>query len=130
MNLTLRYNLTQHASATSTLCRIIIFRGKYENDTEPAVSDIFSSTGTSQFKVYDKRFKTKFLYDKTHRLDTNKLTVNVTKVIKLYGHIQYDASQVDGTDHENGGVYCLIISNQATNVPTIFLNSRMTYVDN
>lgn len=132
MRLTWRLNATQHTSATLTLLRMVIFRGKYEKDNEPVVSDIFPSTGVNQFKTYDKRYNTKILYDKVHIFDAVN-TSRVKKVdgsIKLFGHIQYDADQADGTDHENGGVYLLLISNEATNAPTVVGNFRLTFTDN
>jgi len=132
MRISFRLNATQHASATLTILRMIIFRGKYERDNEPTVSDIFASTGVNQFKTNDKKYNTKFICDRTFIFDAvnSSRTKKIDGSYKLFGHIQYDASQTDGTDHENGGVYLLLISNEATNAPTVVGNFRLTYTDN
>lgn len=131
MTLSGRGSVSIGGSAVHTIVRMIIFRGKMENDVEPVVGDIFASTGPLQPKVYDKRFKTKFLWDKTFTVDagqTRQIVFNINQ--KIFGHINYDASQTDGTDHESGGIYLLMISDEGTNYPTCTLCSRLTYVDN
>lgn len=132
MRISFRLNATQHASATLTILRLIIFRGKFERDNEPTVSDIFASTGVNQFKVNDKKYNTKFIVDRHYIFDAvnTSRTKKIDGSYKLFGHIQFDASQTDGTDHENGGVYLLLISNEATNAPTVVGNFRLTYTDN
>lgn len=132
MRISWRLNATQHSSATLTLLRMVVFRGKYERDNEPVVGDIFASTGVNQFKINDKKYNTKFIFDRVFIFDAvnNSRVKKIDGSYKLFGHIQFDASQTDGTDHENGGVYVLFISNEATNAPTVVGNFRLTYTDN
>lgn len=131
LRVTIRGNVTQHASATDTFVRLILIRGKQENASALAFSDIFDSTGTNQFKIWDKRFKTKILWDKKFQLcNTGTAGYQFSLSEKLYGHIQYDASDTTGATIENGGVYLLLVSTEATNTPTVNYKLRLTYVDN
>jgi hypothetical protein len=131
INLILRMFITQHASATNTLVRVVIFRGKQENDSAMVLGNIFASTPLLKPKVYDKRFVTKILYDKYFTLSSAGQSCKATTVsLKLHGHINYDTSDATGNDKEGGGLYMVFISNEAINTPNVAYNSRLTFTDN
>lgn len=131
INFVMRYLMTQHASATNTLIRLVILRMKTENDTAPTFADIFPATPLLKPKIQDKRFNSKILYDKYFTLcDTGQAIRAGTISLKLFGHINYDASDTTGDDKEAGGLYLLAISNEATNTPTLAYHMRLTFTDN
>lgn len=131
INLTLRYFLTQHASATNTLVRFVIFRAKSENDQAMVLANIFPTTPLLKPKIQDKRFNTKILYDKYFTLSANGQTNRAgTIVLKMMGHINFDASDTTGDDKESGGLYFLAVSSEATNTPTLQYFSKLTFTDN
>lgn len=131
INFVFRYMLTQHASATNTLVRLVFLRMKVENDTAPTFADIFPATPLLKPKIQDKRFNSKILYDKYFTLcDTGQAIKAGTITLKMFGHINYDASDTTGDDKEAGGLYLLAISSEATNTPTLAYHSRLTFTDN
>jgi len=127
----MRFFLTQHASATNTLVRLVIFRTKAENDTAPTVLSIFPSTPLLKPKIQDRRFNTKILYDKYFTLtDVGQTSRAGTIVLKLNGHINFDFSDTTGDDKESGGLYLLAVSSEATNTPTLSYFTKLTFTDN
>lgn len=148
LNLTFKYWVQSTATSLSNGIRIIIFRGKYENDVDPVPGDVLDASllgnvsnkwGLIASKEYDKRYKTKILYDKTHWItattayDSGRPAMQtVHKVIRLGGHVNYDVSQTDGTDIEDGGVYLLAYTPWASGASpnTLSFMSRLTYTDN
>lgn len=127
----INFLITQHASATSTMVRIIIFKwDKQHGQDAPAVTDYLrdASFDYLSLKRYNKRFQFSTLLDKTFHLSSagkTLATYNFRK--KLYGHIQYDGATADP---EIGGYYMLCISNEGTNEPTVQFQSRITFADN
>lgn len=131
INFVMRYMITQHASATNTLVRLVIFRSKFENDTAPTLASIFPSSPLLKSKIPDKRFSTKILYDKYFTLCDSGTAIRAgTIALKLHGHINYDGGETTGDDKESGGLYLLAISSEATNTPTLSYVSRLTFTDN
>lgn len=130
-SLTMRFRVTQNASASSTFYRIIVFRGKYENGVVPTFQDILENNGLLSPKNHDDRFKTKWLVDKTFMINQNFTLSNPQKEFTLYfpltGHIQFDGNT---TNIENGGLYVYMLTDEPTNVPTIAYHSRLTFIDN
>lgn len=129
-----RMLLSVGASATSSqTVRIIIFRGKQEAGTSPAISDVINMTSSSDFiapKPYDLRFKTKILYDRLHTVNiaSGGATQKVIYInIRHFGHCQFDAGT---TTVNNGGLYMALISTAAANVPTLQWQLRTTFTDN
>lgn len=131
LSVNLKCQININSAATTTFVRLLVFRGKNENGTNIAITDLFASTGAQQFKVFDKRFKTKILMDKTWALGSNgRQSAFYDGLIKLNGHITYDEQDSTGATYEAGGLYFLAFSSNTTNLPTIIWQSRFKYVDN
>jgi hypothetical protein len=137
LNLTYRMQL-QHSAADSLvqLVRLIIFRGKHENDTVPVAADVLeSTTNPLSPKTHDKRFKTKILMDKLVPLcdvnNTDKGHYVYSGYMDVGKHVNFDVSQTDGTDIEDGGIYILLLAGGTlTNPPRFDAYFRLTYTDN
>jgi len=134
INLSYRINFLRNSSDTTQMVRMIIFRGKQENTVNPVTSDVLQdTTGTASvqsFKNYDKKFKTKILYDKVFVLDEgNSSRKYISNVIRLDGHINYDISDTTGSTVESGGIYVLLVGN-SSNAPASLQKYRLTYTDN
>lgn len=132
INLVMRMITTQHASATNTQVRVVIFRSKAENDNTPTTTSVF---GTATFlvlpKVQDRRFNTKILYDRYISLSSAGKSNDIrTIILKLHGHINFDNEDTTGDDKEAGGLYMCLVSNEATNTPNVQYYSRLTFTDN
>lgn len=129
MSLNLRGHIQIHASSVASSFRIILFRGKNENEIAPTVSTVLQAADVNSFKNEDNKFQTKILIDQTIQVgsQTSSRRKHVRFNEKLFGHINYSAAT---TDIESGGVYLLLISTEASNTPTFAYTSRLTYVDN
>lgn len=125
-----RMSFTQHASATSTIVRMIIFQGKQERGNPYNIGEIIyngSSTSVISPKNYDQRFNTKIMFDKTYTLSKQGTTVKMLDLnLPLNWHLEYEDNT---TSIFNGGLYMVLISNEATNTPTVKGELRLTYTD-
>lgn len=130
-NCTVRWTAIINASATSTVIRFVVFRAKAENDQAMVPGNIFGTTGVTQHKIFDKRYNTKVLHDQLISLSSQGPSVKAGYFnIPLDGHINFDVSDTTGDDKEAGGLYAIIISNEATNTPSFQYSMRLTYTDN
>lgn len=131
MNLTIRGSLHCSSLQDASQARVIVFRGKQENGVGYGASDILETTTVYSPKNYTERFRSKILYDERFMLNNpdggtqqvKQFNINV----KLGGHVRYSEGS---NDIEDGGVYVLYISDQATNLPIINYYSRITFTDN
>lgn len=133
LSLLLRYQSYNNATAGTTAIRVLIFRDLQQvGDTNPSTTDILddSVAALPDAPLNNNtvgRFK--ILRDFKIILDTAKSNRKDGKVyIPLYGHIRYNGAAA--TDIQKGGLYILMVSDQATNYPTMGYNYRLTYVDN
>lgn len=131
LNLTMRGLISADASVTNngaTFVRVVVVRAKHERGTSPTWASVFGSASTLAAKDHDNRFETKILYDRLFSLDANKgSTLTFNKIIKLDGHIQFDGG---ASTIRNGGIYLMHMSNVATNLPSLNVNTRLSFVDN
>lgn len=119
------------AAVNNTVARLIIFEDK--QNQVAAVTDFLTATGAVTaplgFKVYDKRFRTKVLFDKTwHMCDTGANNVSFECELPLGHHTQFDS----GTTTINTGAYKYIVISNRSSVddPTFVIQTRLTYIDN
>lgn len=138
LNLSYRYFITKASPVTYNQVRMIIFRGKLENGVAYTASDILASQiGPGAIispRNYDERFRTQILYDRVHNLNNNTVQAQqlVTGYIRLTGHINYDKTDATGATIEGGGLYVMLVSDNATvgNQPSANFHYRLTYTDN
>lgn len=135
-------NLTFKAyaqSAASGVVRVIIFKGKSENNRTFVPGDILQTTGQVHSVLTTKddseRYNTKILMDKTLVVTPSAGSIDgyrlMFKSIKLGHYVTYAASDTAGTDIEDGGLYMLVIGN-ITSVsgtkPTVAYQTKLTFV--
>lgn len=138
--LSVRINAFINASASTTILRAILFRDKEYNGADPAVSDVLETVSYNSFmKLVDSgRF---FVFkDKSILLDSvskpqgrMQFSINMNKPRpgkKRWEHIKYLGTTTSAASRGNGQLCLLLISDQATNTPTVDIISRMRYVDN
>lgn len=123
-----RLSINSSGSATFTKLRMILVRGKQENGVIPTISTYFETVDPLSPKNHNNRFQSKTLFDKTFIFNsvdkkTGYMDINET----LFGHVHYtDAT----TAIEDGGLYLIMLSDQATNVPSLGYYIRVSYTDN
>lgn len=128
INLKLAFN--QNASATDTLYRIIIFKDTQQiADTSPAITDLLATASTlaplnastvGRFKIMKNWF--------FHTSNASDTVRNISWYMNMRMHMRYNGSA--STDYQKNGIYLLVLSDQATNTPTVYYNKRVTYHDN
>ncbi len=129
------YNITQSASASRTLFRVMIVHDKQTNQAQFALTDLLED-GTvvdAIHSAYNINNASRFnvLYDKVHALSTaNEVSVYRTIIKKLNLKIRFDSSAADVTDLSQDSLALVFIGDQVTNDPSIAFNWRLRFIDN
>lgn len=125
--LTIRIKCEMNASASFTEVRYIIFRWK--NNDDPVVGDILANpTSTTSFLDIDQSRHYDILDSQIINLNDQKPSVLIQKNFNLNSHIKYDGSSANSITY--GGIWILMLSNEATNYPTVEYESRIRFIDN
>lgn len=122
--------LTINASATTSNCRVLIVMSTIS--TAPTGSTIFDTTSggneTFSFRNTNGTKQMQVLFDKQYILSTVKdPVIPIAFYSKQSKHIQWDSNS---TNPKIGHVYVVLVSDEATNYPTIDFESRIRYLDN
>lgn len=122
------------SSTTPTVFRVIVFRDTVQDGSNaPVVSDILASGSVYDIRNPDPVMMKRFiiLVDKVFNLspDTRESAV-IARYTKLSHHIKYAGTGQTDADQGEGSIWCITISNQATNTPTMIWTSRLRYYDN
>lgn len=132
LNLAVKMNLRINDNSNVSQVRVVIFRQHQEQCTLNTQANIMEYNGILSHKQDEKRFQTKFLYDKMFSLDTSNGKRRLLEfVLKLHGHINFD-DNVSGTNPTNMGVYLLLIADgySSTYYPYVDYNTRLSFTDN
>lgn len=122
-------HLNIHASASSTIVRMILFWDK-ANDIS-SVTQFWDNTSTAyavdSTKLWDNRFDTRVLWDYKFTMDLTNPVAIVKQVQNVGLHTQFSAGS---TTINTGALKLMIISDQQTNTPSINLVPYIYYTDN
>lgn len=127
-----RGTLVKHSSATVSLVRVILFRGKAEDGKVYTVGDILGTGAAGAHTVYsskdeDNKYNTKILYDELFILDSVKsqyVEFNWNK--ELNWHTRYVAAS---NVIAEGGLNLLMFSTEAVNAPVLNGCFKISYTD-
>lgn len=121
-------NVTKHASATTTLFRMLLVLDKQPRGDAPGVTDVLESVSTVALRnmVYRNRFVV--LHDRTLTLDAD----NPQRVFKIFKRMSLKQQYAgDSTDQPiNASLFVIFFSNEATNTPTLQSQFRIRFIDN
>lgn len=133
-SLRIKWKPAINASATGTIVRCILFIDKQVNASAPSVTTILKNSGALNLAqmdlAYRKRFK--ILYDKYITMSNNSMEETVEDYFrKMNLVVEYNSSSA-GTvaDIVTNALYMLLISDQATNTPTVVYWNRVRFYDN
>lgn len=134
MRLSGRIAIYLNSASSHSHVRVILFRGKNEDNIVPTPTDVLDNTTGGQFfmapKNENNKYNSKFIYDKTYSLSTgSRNTILLKYNFKMYGHVNFTPG-VATANVENGGLYMLVVSNEPTNGPNFVSTMRTSYVDN
>ena len=124
-----RFNGVANGSATATLLRMLIIQDNQQiADTDPTIATLLESDVMSGLAI-GALGRYKVLMDKTVCLDNvSKKQFTTTKFIRLNHHIRFNGSA--STDIQKGGLYLVLLSDEAANTPTCVYNTRLSFYDN
>lgn len=121
-----------NATAPSTLLRVLMFVDQETRGATPAVTDVLqtSSTYSPMNMSNSKRFKV--IQDQILQLDQNGIqVVNRKRFIRYNGHVKWDTTGSSAiANAEEGHLFLLLISDQATLTPAVNLTTRLRFYDN
>lgn len=129
-SLAFRFLINMNPSATQTYVRILLIQDKQQiADTGPSITDVLHSASVQSLLLIQHIGRFQVLHDQVVDLDNSLRTTKMTKLYKkLHTHIRYNGSAA--SDIQKNGYYLMVLSNEATNTPTVFYNTRLSFYDN
>lgn len=132
VNMSWTYMCELNAGVTlASQVRIIVFIDYECNGAAPAVLDLLSTADiTSPYNMVFSLRRFRVLYDKLFALSKNG-TACVTghEGIPYKGHVYFEGISNGIASAGKGSIFCLHISNEATNTPNVNMRHRIRYVD-
>lgn len=118
-----------NTSAESTQLRFIIIKDLENQGSTPSVSDVIgpSPSVITPLNV-DHTSRYQVLRDKVLTLKKDMNSYNMKQFITVNDHLKFTGSGT--TDVYKNAIYLILISDQATNTPSVTWNSRVGYYDN
>ncbi len=131
----IRLLLGIHSSAIISRLRVMLVLDKQTNQAIYATADLlFSVTNINSCQSplnLDNQFRFRVLYDKTFDVSQNGPQGRVIKIYKKVStKLRFDASTPSIADLRSSSYSLVLISSEATNVPTVAINARLRFVDN
>lgn len=124
------FTIKANASSTQAFARVLIYMDLQQvADSAAGVTDVlYEATVESPLNINTAgRFKV--LYDKVFNLDDAKTTSIYSKpYIPIKSHVRYNGTA--SSDVQKGGIYILYLSNESTYTPNLYMNAKLSYVDN
>lgn len=119
--------ITMNASATASIVDVIFFI--WNDDDTPVQADILANVAVNGQLNIGESDKYKVFYRRQFVVDSN-MPLRHFKVYKKFGnhHIKYRGS--GSTAYEKGTIWCMTISNEATNTPAFASYNRLRFIDN
>ncbi len=135
LSLQLSYSLFQSASATSSLVRVLLVKDKQTNQAIYTAGDLLFdvTAGDGIVSPYNRNNRRRFtiLHDKVYTFSATGTTVkHFGRKFRQDQIIRYDNSGNGIADLTQSSYSLVMLTNEATNVPTVTMFSRLNYVDN
>lgn len=130
--LQLRGVCEKHGSANWTRVRYILFKTRQNQESAPALTDLLTDVDIDSFyEQLNNQESFTILVDKTIVLDASQaLSKMFQETIPIDTHVYYNGTTSSEASCGNGAVYLAILSNEATNTPTVTWNARIGFIDN
>ncbi len=127
-------NISQHASATSSQYRIVVFIDKNNQGVIPSATDLMTTDVFSSLRDGrpDNLSRYRILSDEMYVLDHDAMgtTLQVNGFRRLNHHVKFSGTDAADASAGQGSVWVYTVSNEATNVISHLLNFRFRYIDN
>lgn len=132
-SLLLRGQVEKNASATYTYVRFILFQDTSSDGAAPSASDLLDTAvgaivNCPLNKDFGKRFRV--LRDKTIILNSARPSHSFKHFVKLGHVVEYQGTDATQASTSTGHVYLMLVSNEATNTPSVNSTYRFSFIDN
>jgi hypothetical protein len=130
-----RYFWSINASATSSLARIIIFMDTRCVGAAPTATDVVASSTIALPNVDSQPNRFVVLYDATHSLvlaaESRQHVSSAMTLAAVKGvHFTFAGNAGTVADLRGACLFVYVLSNEATNTPSVDFQSRLWFVDN
>ncbi len=130
-SLAMKWRAVQHASATNTFLRVLLFIETQPSGVTAGIADILQSVSTLSPREMLTRGNFIILKDWHVSLDS---TADTSAYKEFYREIDlktlWDGTGAGIADLERGAIGVVFLSNEATNAPGVDFFSRVRFVDN
>lgn len=128
--LTIRGAILQNASSNFSLVRVMVVRGLQNAGSAYAILDVLETADPLSSYNWEQRKAYKVLKDEVINLSPNYSGGNKIREFETYVPLNFKTIYTTGgTGVEDGGVYIMFISDEATNLHTLHYHARLTYND-
>lgn len=127
----IRLRATINGSATVTTVMYIIFMDRHQNGTPPTVTELLQNASLVDpvNDEYGKRFKV--IRRGYINLSSTGMQTGIRKLyIKHNNVVKYDGAGATTAEQKENNMYMLLLSNEATNTPTVDYYVRFRFIDN
>lgn len=127
----LKWTCTQHASATSTFIRMMLVKDIRPNGTLATIADILQEARINSYLDRQQFGRFQVLNDVLIALNGSSHDNTIGKIYKqLQFHTKYQGSDSTDGGVMGGQLLLVLISNEATNVPSFKYACRLRFIDN
>ncbi len=135
VSIMLNYFIAQHASAVTTVVRVMLIHDRQTNEAAflaaDVLQDITAGDAINSPRELDHLRRFSVLYSRVHLLqDSGTKLVKGGFRKKLQLKLRYDANAGTISDLTQSSLALMIMSNEGTNTPTITSFVRILFVDN
>lgn len=130
------YMITSNVSSVSSAVRVMIVHDKQTNGAIWTPADLFADASVFDVQVsplnIDNNHRFRILYNKLHVIPfgSARSAVNRRFIKKMALKLRFKSSTPSIADLTQDSLSVFMVSNEATNTPTVTFNMRLRYVDN
>lgn len=124
----LRLSAVLNAAAEQTFLRIMIISDTEQRGTMPTGAEVLETVDYLSPMNHLNGLRFRMILDHTMNLTKTVNAKQYQRYSKFSQHIKF--SDVNATDTKEGNLYLVLLSDQATNVPTVDFNFRLRFIDN
>lgn len=123
-------SLIMHNSATHTIVRMMILIDKQPNGSLASITDVLESADINSFNNKNNAYRFKTLMNRKYTLNSEYPEKSAKFNRKLSLHTRYTGSASSVSAINSNNIIFLIVSDEATNTPSVNLEFRLRFVDN
>ncbi len=128
LEFTMKYLM--NTSSTGTVLRIIVFRDLYQQGSDPTITNVIGGASPLNPKNFLLRDRFSFLFDDLVFMSNVGDDGGVIRFTMPHeGHVRYIGTTATAASNGFGSIYMLLISDEATNTPSVTWHSSIYFTD-